>query len=121
MFGIVGRIVQVGCSHHPPESGSKGQRGKAVLGELVSGEAAPVLAPEALTLLSDLEGDSLPTVTFPSTSSFSFCSLTSFLLPLLDFLFHSPPNLDVRFINVSVFGGGGSWEGPGSKLCRLLL
>lgn len=80
MFGIVGRIVQVWCSHHPPESGSKGQRGKAVLGELGSGEAVPVLAPEALTLLSDLEGDSLPTVTFPSTSSFSFCSLTSFFV-----------------------------------------
>lgn len=50
MFGIVGRIVQVGYSHHPPESGSKGQRGKAVPGELVSGKAVPVLAPEALAL-----------------------------------------------------------------------
>ena len=50
VFGIVGRIVQVGCSHHPPESGSKGQRGRAVLGELVSRKAVPVLAPEALAL-----------------------------------------------------------------------
>lgn len=50
VFGIVGRIVQVGCCHHPPESGSRGQGAKAVLGELVSGEAVPVLAPEAVTL-----------------------------------------------------------------------
>ena len=46
----------------------------------------------------------MATVTFPSTSSSTL-----------------PPNLDVRFIIDYVLGGGGSWEGPGSKVCQLFI